>query len=211
MRNALVSVRFLAFQGITDHMSDPAWKSWLALVEFETTASRESIQLGELPELDKMQMAHHKAFFNVKEYEGCEKPKLLLRANYPVDIYHTGPLIRTWCMTFEAHLRILKAIARNSNYRNVEKRMASIYAVRCGLLLADMAQSKCTNVEATVDFTMTVEVSEDAMLVVDPQDAKLDSFQREVRHNTHVTQQYTLLNLSPYCRNAGTHSVIQLA
>ena len=102
---------------------DPAWLSWLALVKFETMAAADSLQVASLLELDRLQMEHHKRFFAVREYEGCEKPKLLLRANYPVDVWYTGPLIRTWCMTFEATLQVLKRIARHSNYKNVEKRI----------------------------------------------------------------------------------------
>ena len=41
-----------------------------------------------------------------------------------------GPLIRTWCMTFEAMLQLLKKIAHNSNYKNVICRLARIYGIR---------------------------------------------------------------------------------
>ena len=88
-----------------------------------------------LQQLDKLQLNHMKEFVKIKEYEGTEKPKLFLRANYPVDILYNGPNIRTWCMSFEAVLQILKRIARSSNYKNVEERMARIWAVRQGLAL----------------------------------------------------------------------------
>ena len=55
----------------------------------------------------------------LKEYHGTEKPKLLLCANYPVDYYKQGPLVRLWCMHFETVLLFLKEIAANSNYKNV--------------------------------------------------------------------------------------------
>ena len=163
-------------------MSDKAWKSWLALVEFETMAARECFRVRDISALDELQMDHHSKFFMVREYEGCEKPKLLMRANYPVDVFHTGPLIRTWCMTFEAHLRILKAIAHNSNYKNVEKRMAHIYAIRCGLMLSDQALSKWSHVTSTVDFALTVQLDGEELSVIDEPHSslRLNPFQRKV-------------------------------
>lgn len=72
-----------------------------------------------LVRLDELQLDHHRKYQAVKEYENTEKPKLYMRANYPVDIINTGPLIRTWAMTFEAMLQMLKKIAAHSNYKDV--------------------------------------------------------------------------------------------
>jgi len=122
-------------QKITAYQQDPAWISWLALVEVETFALRDGFLPSDLLKLDDQQKTHLELFQAVPEYKDAEKPKHWLRANYPIDIWNTGPLIRTWCMTFEAMLQTLKDIAANSNYRNVCKRMATIYALRIGLLL----------------------------------------------------------------------------
>ena len=85
--------------------------------------------------LDSKLQAHHNRFLEVKEYADCEKPKLYLRYNYPVDEAYLGPMIRTWCMTFEGVLQILKLIASHSNYKGVCKRMARIWGIRQGLML----------------------------------------------------------------------------
>ena len=77
---------------------------------------------GSIVALDDLQLEHHRLFLKVKEYEGTEKPKLMMRANYPRDIELTGPLIRTHCLTFEAMLQVLKRMAANSNYKNIVKR-----------------------------------------------------------------------------------------
>ena len=122
-------------QKITAYQQDPAWISWLALVEVETFALRDGFLPSDLLKLDDQQKTHLELFQAVPEYKDADKPKHWLRANYPIDIWNTGPLIRTWCMTFEAMLQTLKDIAANSNYRNVCKRMATIYALRTGLLL----------------------------------------------------------------------------
>lgn len=87
--------------------------------------------------LDDLQLSHHTAFLAVPEYSGCQKPKHMMSANYPVDVLNTGPLVRTWCMTFEAMLQLLKGIASNSNYKDVIKRMATLWSLRTGLELLD--------------------------------------------------------------------------
>ena len=43
--------------------------------------------------------------------------------------------LRARCFSYEALLQILKHIASNCNYRNVTKRMATLYAIRQGLAL----------------------------------------------------------------------------
>lgn len=112
-------------QKITAYLKDPAWLSWLALVNVETAAVAHSFTTGphgSIVALDDLQLKHHTLFQKVKEYKNADKPKLMWRANYPCDILLTGPLIRTHCMTFEAMLQVLKKIAANSNYKNIVKR-----------------------------------------------------------------------------------------
>ena len=61
-------------------------------------------------------------------------------ANYPVDILNCGPLIRFWCMTFEAAIQLLKSFLTNCNYKDHIKRLATMWGihtathsgVRCG-------------------------------------------------------------------------------
>ena len=76
-------------------------------MEFETAELADSFTKPSIENLDKLQLKHHKLYFEVPEYTGSEKPKFFLRVNYPVDILYTGPMIRTWCMSFEALLQVL--------------------------------------------------------------------------------------------------------
>ena len=112
-------------QGNTAYLTDKAWLSWLALIAVETAANAQSFTTGDngtIVKLDDLQLDHHTKFMKVEAYKGAEKPKLMMRANYPVDILNTGPLIRTECLTFEAMLQVLKRIAGHSNYKNIIKR-----------------------------------------------------------------------------------------
>ena len=129
-------------QGVADYEDTAEWRSWCALVKFETMALCDQFMVMALFELDTLQMEHHRLYREVDEYKNTEKPKLYLRANYPVDILMTGPLTRTWCMTFEAQLRILKRIAENSNYKDLEGRLAKIWSYRAGLIMHDEQLSR---------------------------------------------------------------------
>lgn len=154
------SNRIACTQGVTAYKTDPAWLSWLALVEFETAELADSFTKPSIENLDKLQLKHHKLYFKVPEYTGSEKPKFFLRVNYPVDILYTGPMIRTWCMSFEALLQVLKAIARSSNYKNVEERMARIWSVRQALMFYHDKFSTLGEVEVTyASSAITVDVN----------------------------------------------------
>ena len=139
---------FLA-QKVTAYKEDPVWISWLALVECETLAFAESTSRDACVLLDQKIRHHHVCFQAVEKYSDSEKPKMFLRYNYPVDQLYVGPLIRTWCMTFEGILQVLKLIAHNSNYKGVCKRMARIWAIRSGLMLHDKKLSQVTSTSLT--------------------------------------------------------------
>ena len=62
-----------SLQNITAYKTDPAWLSWLALVEVETAAMAQSFTFPDsLVALDNLQLNHHKLYTEVKEYEGTE-------------------------------------------------------------------------------------------------------------------------------------------
>ena len=139
--------------------------------------------------LDNLIQEHATKFLQVEEYSGCEKPKLWLRNTYPVDIFHMGPLIRSWCMTFEAILQVLKHIAAHSNYKNVEARMARVWAIRQGLMLKEAKLSKWNEMKTTYArhaFTVSCTSQENDMRSNVP----LDSIYQMVRAfsgcNAHV-------------------------
>ena len=109
----------------------------------------------------------------MKEYKGTEKPKLLLRANYPVDYYKTGPLVRMWCMNFEGVLLFLKEIAANSNYKNVVERMVAIWAMRTGLALYHDFLSEAHTTELKfLGEPMTVRCDDGKLTVLDEEVAE---------------------------------------
>jgi hypothetical protein len=120
------------------------------LVAHETLASSSSFTPASIKRLDELYQDHWVKFHAVSHYRHCLKPKHYLRANYPVDIDETGPLIYTWCMSFEALLQVLKNIARHSNYKNVCARLARVWAIHYGLMLYGDALEKW--IEATVQL-----------------------------------------------------------
>ena len=129
-------------QGETRYKTDAVWLSWLSLVKFETAAAADAFDFpASTDKLEEYRLEHWRRFKAVPQYKFCTKPKHLLRANYAIDIDYTGPLIRTWCMSFEALLQVLKLIAHHSNYKNVCERVAKVWAIRYGLMLSEDALS----------------------------------------------------------------------
>ena len=129
-------------QGITSYKTDVVWLSWLALVEFELAAFSDAFTIPDgIENLERLRLKHWEAFKAVEAYTDCWKPKHFLRANYPVDIPFMGPLVRSWCMSYEALIQVLKRIAKNSNYKNVCERIARVWAIRHGLMLSEDALS----------------------------------------------------------------------
>ena len=168
----------------TQYKHDASWKSWLALVEVETYALRDQFDMASIRKLDQLQLAHIEKFQAVAQYSGAEKPKHYMRANYPVDIWHTGPLIRSWCMTFEAMLQVLKHIASNSNYKNVCMRMVRIVAIRQGLMLYDQKVADWNQIEITLNGS-ALTIEPDGRAFKDSSSSKqtptqLDRFYQEV-------------------------------
>ena len=63
---------------------------------------------------------------------------LCVGANYPVDILNCGPLIRYWCMTFEATIQVLKAFLEHCNFRDHLKRIAIMWGYYTALNLEEV-------------------------------------------------------------------------
>ena len=64
-------------------------------------------------------------------------------ANYPVDILNCGPLIRFWCMTFEAAIQLLKSFLTNCNYKDHIKRLATMWGIHTALQLDEVSLFVC--------------------------------------------------------------------
>lgn len=84
------------------------------------------------------------------EYKGMKKPKHWLAVNFPVDIKKTGPLVRTWCMTFEALLQVLKGCACHSNYKDIIFRMARMWSVRSAMDLTNQCVGRWSETLVTL-------------------------------------------------------------
>ena len=145
----MVAMRYMnccATQKLTSYADDPEWKSWLALVEMSLLGLSDRFTPMTVVMLDQSVIHHLECFSAVDHYTGCEKPKHFLATNFAPDIFNMGPLIRNWCMSFEAiyqvraryalvtrllrgllhtltlhvlpYVQVLKAIASAGNYKD---------------------------------------------------------------------------------------------
>ena len=154
------------------------------LVECETMALADHHSNASVGLLDDKILEHRRKFKAVKEYADCLKPKHILRANYAIDILWTGPLIRSWCMTFEAMLQILKLIAHNSNYKDVNARIAKVSAIRQALSLYNSKLTAWNDMKLTYSqwtVAVTASCDNEIALVPNKHTTELDEFCMSVR------------------------------
>ena len=177
------------WQGIKSYKTDPVWLSWLALVAFESAAAADAFVFPEgADNLDQLFRKHFEAFRAVPQYTDCWKPKHYLRANYAADIASMGPPIRSSCLSFEALIQVLKRIAKHSNFKCVNKRIAHVWAIRHGLMLHDDALSSWS--DAVINFTnepLPVTVCDNGANMA-TRKGKLLEFEQAVRVYPHVTR-----------------------
>jgi hypothetical protein len=69
----------------------------------------------------------------VPEFKGFFKPKHHYVAHASLDILKLGPMRGFWCWSFEGFHRVMKAIAHDSNFKNIGKRLTRIWRFQFGL------------------------------------------------------------------------------
>ena len=76
-----------------------------------------------------------KAFKKVKEYGHFYKPKHHFATHAPVNTLRIGPMRGYWCYSFEGFHQRVKRIAKDSNYKNICKRIVEFFCMQVGMQL----------------------------------------------------------------------------
>jgi hypothetical protein len=84
----------------------PCWISLQALSAVVQKALQHVFADHEADELAVLIAAHNKAFEDVEEYDGLERPKHHFQEHLPAALRMFGPLRGFWCMPFEAFLQV---------------------------------------------------------------------------------------------------------
>jgi hypothetical protein len=84
----------------------PTWKSWLAHCAVVTKSLQHVYVDSEADELAVLIEAHEKAFGEVKEYKGLDRPKHHFLTHLPRALRNWGPFRGFWCMPFEGFLQV---------------------------------------------------------------------------------------------------------
>lgn len=147
------------FKPLINDPKHPVWVAWVKHVAYVKLMVQHSFTTTQILQLDKAVYDANVAFNKVPQYKGFFKPKQHFGAHASVNILRMGPLrgyalraskhalhptlsnipllcYRYWCYSFEGFHQRVKRIARNSNYRNVSKRILVYWAIQFGLTMS---------------------------------------------------------------------------
>ena len=85
--------------------------------------------------MDMLIYKAQKAFKKVKEYGHFYKPKHHFATHAPVNTLRMGPMRGYWCYSFEGFHQRVKRIAKDSNYKNICKRIVEFFCMQVGMQL----------------------------------------------------------------------------
>ena len=124
---------------LTDEMrSNPAWLSWLKLVEIFTLVIQHELHVDDIETIDDLVLEHSKLFDNVPEYNGLKRPKHHFLSHLALDIWRFGPPRGYWCFGFEAFNRVIKRGAQRSNWKNTTVSVLKYWSARSARSLSHL-------------------------------------------------------------------------
>jgi hypothetical protein len=159
------------FEPYIKDKNDPIWIAWVKHIEyfqlmFLSEITKTQVLLGiftarphfesrnashhnlgtcprlQIVQLDKMVYEATEAFTKVPEFKGFLKPKHHFAAHASVNTLRMGPMRGFWCYSYEGLHQRVKRIARNSNFRNVAKRIAKCWSIQFAACMKSSADER---------------------------------------------------------------------
>jgi len=122
---------------LTDEMrSNPAWRSWLKLVELFSLAVLHTLTVDDIQRMDDLVLEHSRLFDLVPEYNGLKRPKHHFCSHLALDVWRFGPPRGYWCFGFEHFNQIIKKGAQSSNWKNTTLSVMRYWAARSARALS---------------------------------------------------------------------------
>ena len=109
---------------------DPAWASWLKLVELFNVTILHELHTDDVARIDDLQLEHQRLFDLVPEYAGLKRPKHHFCVHLGLDLWRYGPGRGYWCFGFEAFNRVIKGGAQLSNWKNTTVSIMRYWSAR---------------------------------------------------------------------------------
>lgn len=110
--------------------ADPAWKSWIAHVEYVKLGLSHSLNRStSIPLMAQLVKKHHQLYQDVPEYKGFMKPKNHMALHFPQTISDFGLLRLVWCMAYERFNQTFKRIAEISNFVDLLMTLAKFWSM----------------------------------------------------------------------------------
>ena len=98
--------------------ANPAWHSWVKLVELFTLAAQHELHVDDIERIDDLVLDHSARFDCVPEYNGFKRPKHHFCSHLALDAWRFGPPRGYWCFGFEHFNQRIKKGANASNWKN---------------------------------------------------------------------------------------------
>ena len=110
--------------------ANPAWISWVKLVELFTHSVQHKMHCDDLELIDDLVLEHSRLFDEVPEYNGLKRPKHHFLSHLVMDIWRFGPPRGYWCFGYEGFNRVIKDGAKRSNWKNVTLSIMRYWSAR---------------------------------------------------------------------------------
>lgn len=133
------------------HGDDPHWKHFLSVLEIMGICFAHKVTLNSVINLKRLVQDHLTSFKNV--YPNARiLPKQHYLVHLPTQMMMFGPLIRTWCMRFEAKHSYFKDMARKiKNFKNLPLSLAKRHQSMESALAIKIDEGNDTNSCPSVD------------------------------------------------------------
>ena len=99
-------------------LGDPAWASWVKLVELWSVVVQHELTAADVERIDVLQLEHSARFDQVPEYHGLKRPKHHFLSHLALDVWRFGPPRGYWCFGFESFNKVIKAGSGRTNWKN---------------------------------------------------------------------------------------------
>ena len=122
---------------LTDRMRlNPAWVSWVKLVQLYIVTIKHSNTVDDVDMIDDLQFEYSELFDTVPEFVGLKRPKHHMLIHLATELWRYGPARGYWTMPFEAFNKVIKAGAQSSNWKHESRSVAHYWMMKWGRYLA---------------------------------------------------------------------------
>ena len=124
------------FESYIPDPHEPVWDAWAKHVNYFKLLQAKEFTEKDVVVLDKAIYVAQAAFKKAFGGKGLFKPKQHFTSHASVTIVRAGPMREYWCYSYEGMHQRVKRISKNSNWRNVSKRIMRFWCWQFACVMA---------------------------------------------------------------------------